>query len=130
MPMSINGSFAVLASDFEQLTVQLGDSAANAILEEAAQPLLEQMRANAPVKAGRLRAAINTGHASARKASITVGVHRKDWSGEDYYPAYVEYGHGGKHPAPPHPYIRPAVDAAGDAALERLADLVAKALGK
>ena len=35
---------------------------------------------------------------------------RKDWDDEDYYPAYVEYGHGGPGPAPAHPYIRPAYD--------------------
>ena len=128
MPMSINGTFATLASDFERLVDVLGDSAANAILEDAAQPILNAMRANAPTKSGALRGAINTGHASARKASITIGVHRKDWSGEEYYPAYVEYGHGGPHHAPPHPYIRPAVDAAGDEALNRLAELVARAL--
>ena len=49
---------------------------------------------------------------------ITIGVHRKDWSHEDYYPAYVEYGHGGPAPAPPHPYIRPAYDAQSDKSYE------------
>ena len=39
-----------------------------------------------------------------RGKHITIGVHRKDWSHEDYYPAYVEYGHGGPAPAPAHPY--------------------------
>ena len=47
---------------------------------------------------------------------ITIGVHRKDWHEEDYYPAYVEYGHGGPHPAPAHPYIRPAFDTRQDEA--------------
>lgn len=27
-----------------------------------------------------------------------------------YYPAFVEYGHGGPHPARPHPFVRPAYD--------------------
>lgn len=33
-------------------------------------------------------------------------------SAEDewYYPVALEYGHGGPHPAPPHPYMRRAVD--------------------
>ena len=45
-------------------------------------------------------------------------MHRKDWSHEDYYPAYVEYGHGGPAPAPAHPYIRPAYDTRADESYE------------
>ena len=38
------------------------------------------------------------------------------YDNEDYYPAFVEYGHGGPAPAPMHPYIRPAFDARQDEA--------------
>ena len=53
---------------------------------------------------------------------ITIGVHRKDWNHEDYYPAFVEYGHGGPAPAPAHPYIRPAYDTRVDEAYEIIRD--------
>ena len=53
---------------------------------------------------------------------ITIGVHRKDWNDEDYYPAYVEYGHGGPAPAPAHPYVRPAFDTRQDEAFGIIRD--------
>ena len=49
-------------------------------------------------------------------------MHRKDWDNEDYYPAYVEYGHGGPAPAPSHPYIRPAYDTRQDDAYSIIRD--------
>lgn len=64
------------------------------------------MKANASsdpkIISGKLRGAISTGKVKKHKHTglhITIGVHRKDWDGEDYYPAYVEYGHGGPAPA-------------------------------
>jgi len=59
---------------------------------------------------------------------VTIGVHRKDWDEEDYYPAFVEYGHGGPAPAPAHPYIRPAYDARQDEAYEIIRDGLRDAL--
>ena len=95
----------------------------NQILQEAARPVEAQMIANASSdpapRSGQLRSAISTSnvHSRARGGKrITIGVHRKDWSDDDYYPAYVEYGHGGPAPAPPHPYVRPAFDATEDEA--------------
>jgi len=38
----------------------------------------------------------------------------------------VEYGHGGPHPAPPHPFFRPAVDAGGEKALQNVVDKLGK----
>lgn len=35
-----------------------------------------------------------------------------------YYAGWVEYGHGGPHPAPPHPFMRPAAEATGQLALD------------
>lgn len=64
-----------------------------------------------------------------KRKYITVGVHRKDWEkrahkptqGENwYYPAYVEYGHGGPAPAAPHPYIRVSFDKMHPDALEAI----------
>ena len=77
----------------------------------------------------KLRGALNTGNAGkGGSASITIGIHRKDWSGDEYYPAYVEFGHGGPRPAPAHPFVRPAIDAKADEAISVLIEKVAQAL--
>lgn len=83
----------------------LTDEDKERILTEAAKPI-EQAAANAA--SGSIAAAITTKYEG--RGKVTVGVHRKDWKEADYYPAYVEYGHGGPRPAPPHPYLRPAFD--------------------
>lgn len=37
---------------------------------------------------------------------------------------YVEYGHGGPHPAPAHPYMKPTVDAQEDAVTQAIVDAI------
>ena len=129
MPMTVDGMDA-LAADIARMASRLdasgaGGAVTNRILKEAAVPVEAQMKANASsdpkIISGKLHGAIHTGDVRARGSGgkrITIGVHRKDWDDEDYYPAFVEYGHGGPHPAPPHPYIRPAYDATEDEAYE------------
>ena len=133
MPLTQNGTMSTLAEQLGAIADTLTSGQVQSILEDAAQPVLEQMRQNASSdprpKTGRLRAAINTGNASNAgvRLSITIGIHRKDWSGGDeYYPAYVEFGHGGPRPAAPHPFIRPAIDSAGEESLNRLVDNISK----
>ena len=57
---------------------------------------------------------------------VTVGIHRKD-SGAAYGNP-VEFGHGGPHPAPPHPFVRPAFDAKADEAYEKVKEQLKEAL--
>ena len=79
---------------------------------------------------GKLHGAIHTGKVKKRANGgkhITVGVHRKDWDDEDYYPAYIEFGHGGPGPAPAHPFVRPAYDTTEDQAYEIYIDRYAPA---
>ena len=115
----------------------MGAGIAGQILEAAAVPIHEQMKANAARdprrRSGDLYAALNTGkvkRGKKRGARITIGVHRKDWNNEDYYPAFVEHGHGGPAPAPAHPYIRPAYDARADEAYEIIRDGLRDAIDK
>ncbi len=127
MPMDTRG-FDDLIGDINKMaralnTADEGAPAARRILQAAAVPVEAQMKANASsnpqIQSGALHGAIHTGKVKKHKQTgmhITIGVHRKDWSEEDYYPAYVEYGHGGPHPAPAHPYVRPAFDARQDEA--------------
>ena len=39
---------------------------------------------------------------------------------------YVEYGHGGPHPAPAHPYLEPTAEAVQDEVLEAVADVISQ----
>jgi len=109
-----------------------GDSATtNRILETAAQPVLEQMIQNASTdpkpRSGNLRSALRIKKASRRRgARVTVGVHAAE--GGAPYANPVEFGHGGPHPAPPHPFVRPAFDARVDEAYEKLKEQLRTAL--
>lgn len=133
MPMDAN-AFATLTADLERFAGIADGAEIASVMTEAAQPILEQMRQNASSnprpRSGALRGAISIGPVTRKNGGIavTIGVHRRDWSGEDYYPAWVEYGHGGPHPAPAHPYIRPAFDARADEAYETLRRLIAQAI--
>ena len=104
-----------------------GAPVAKRILEAAAVPIYEQMKANASsdpkIITGVLNRSIQTGKVRKRRysgRSITIGVHRKEEGA--YYAPPVEDGHGGPAPAPAHPYIRPAYDTRSDEAYEIIRD--------
>ena len=115
MAITLSGT-EVLLSDLEKMIPS--DTNVDAALAEGAEVIAREMRQLAPVKSGKLKSAIKVGKARNGRngRQVTVGIHRRDFSGDDYYPAYVEYGHGGPRPAPPHPYIRPAFDLKKDEA--------------
>ena len=92
-----------------------GTRACNYILQTAAQPVLTRMLHNASTdpkrRSGTLYNSIRIGRVVKKRSGgyrVTVGVHRAD--GGAKYASPVEFGHGGPHPAPPHPFIRPAFD--------------------
>lgn len=127
-------NFDKLIYDLEDLAskVESGKSFDKA-LKAGAKPIEDQMKANASsdprIRTGNLHDAISTGPVKGSSAGkrITIGVHRKDWhgdQGDDYYPPYVEYGHGGPHPAPPHPYVRPAFDTRKEDAYDNMRDVL------
>ena len=133
MPMDTKG-FDDLIGDITKMAGALntndeGAPAARKILQAAAVPIDQQMKQNASrdpkIITDKLHGAISTGKVKKHKRTglhITIGVHRKDWDDEDYYPAYVEYGHGGPGPAPAHPYVRPAFDTRQDEAFGIIRD--------
>lgn len=135
MSMEIKGS-AELRQDISQMADLLrtdsgGTGAASRILENAAQPVLEQMIQNTSTdpqpRSGTLRSALRIKKASRRRgAQVTVGVHAAE--GGAPYAQPVEFGHGGPHPAPPHPFVRPAFDARVDEAYEKLKEQLRTAL--
>lgn len=141
MPMDLDGLDHLMTDIAGMASAMDADGAgaptAKRILEEAAVPIHQQMKANASrnpkIISGKLHGALNIGKVKKRRNGgkhITIGVHRKDWDGDAYYPAYVEYGHGGPGPAPAHPYIRPAYDIRQDEAYEIIREGLRNALNK
>ena len=125
MPLDTQG-FDGLATDIAGLASRMdadgaGAPVARRILEAAAQPIHQQMKANASkdpkIITGVLNRSIRIGPVKKRRKSgksITIGVHRKEEGA--YYATPVEYGHGGPAPAPAHPFIRPAYETRADEA--------------
>ncbi len=126
-----------LQEDFARMANLLrsgeGGGAVSRMLEAAAQPILEQMVHNASSdprpRSGNLRGALRIKKASRRRgARVTIGVHAAE--GGVPYANPVEFGHGGPHPAPPHPFVRPAFDAKAEEAYEELKKLLNEALDR
>ena len=125
MPLDTQG-FDGLATDIAGMASRMdadgaGAPVARRILEAAARPIHQQMKANASkdpkIITGVLNRSIRIGPVKKRRKSgksITIGVHRKEEGA--YYATPVEYGHGGPAPAPAHPFIRPAYDTRADEA--------------
>ena len=78
-------------------------------------PINKEAKRRAPVKSGALKKALGTKVTTTRRKEILgmVGVRKGDQYDGDpaRYAHLVEYGHGGKNPAPAHPFLRPALDA-------------------
>lgn len=119
MPLVTTG-FDGLEHDLEKLLDGLSPAAIKRALQAGAKPIMEKIVANTPKgPTGRLQAAIKTGtiKQTGGKYFIKLGV----LDGKSAPHAHlVEYGHGGPHPAPAHPFMRPAFDAAADEAYSRL----------
>ena len=120
-------------ADLLRTSGENGGRATNWILQNAAQPILEQMLHNASTdpqpRSGKLRNSIKIGRVVRKRKGgyrVTVGVHRSDGGAE--YSNPVEFGHGGPHPAPPHPFVRPAFDARVDEAYEKVKEQLRTAL--
>lgn len=127
-----------LRNDISHMTEMLstdgsGNTITGRILEAAAQPVLEQMIQNASTdphpRSGKLRSSLRIKKSTRKRgARVTVGVHRSE--GGAPYAQPVEFGHGGPHPAPPHPFVRPAFDVRADEAYELLKTQLLRALDK
>lgn len=127
MPFEVEG-FSELMTDIAGMAAKMdvdgaGAPVAKRILEAAAHPIYEQMKANASsdpkIITGVLHRSIEVGNVRKRRysgKSITIGVHRKAEGA--YYATPVEFGHGGPAPAPAHPFIRPAYDTRENEAYE------------
>ena len=125
MPLEIEG-FDALRNDIARMAGIMdadgaGSVTAKSILLAAAEPIHQQMKANASsdpkIITGALHRSIEIGSVRKRKysgKSVTIGVHHSAEGA--YYANPVEFGHGGPAPAPAHPFVRPAYDTRADEA--------------
>lgn len=112
---------STLKINLERVIDAVKAAVAEAVLE-GAEIVAEAARAKAPVDSGDLRSGIKADMTWDRNAPVA-------WAGAGfdkdmnnkfvkysktgkryYYPTAVEYGHGGPHPAPARPFMRPAAD--------------------
>lgn len=90
-------------------------------LQAGADVLLPALQDAAPIGPGggiHIRDRLEVKIKGGAKPSALVGV----WGEPVAY--YVEYGHGGPHPAPAHPYMKPTVDAQEDAVTQAIVDAI------
>lgn len=138
MSMELKGGVE-LRDDITQMADMLrssgekGSKACTWILQNAAKPVLEQMLHNATTdpkrRTGKLLGSIKIGRVIRHKYGryrVTVGIHRGEGGAE--YGNPLEFGHGGPHPAPPHPFVRPAFDARVNEAYEIVKEQLRQAL--
>ena len=126
MGLRVEG-FNGLEMDLQKLAARMdGDDIARRVLEAGAQVIETRMVNNASAdphpRSGKLRGAIKSRMNG--KKSVTVGI----WSEDVPYAYPVEFGHGGPHPAPAHPFLRPAFDEGKDEAYEQIKALLGDAL--
>lgn len=107
--------FLELTEELQDLAYQLGEGGADTELHDlmraAGQPVLEQAIQNCPVSEGggtlKNSLTIKTKKNKAGRYKARIGVQK---GSQAYYATFVEYGHGGPHPAPPHHFLEPAYD--------------------
>ena len=111
MGVEIKG-FSELTDDIQKMAdvfVDAGGEGLNRIVKKGAQAVLDQAKLNAPVRSGSLKNDLKIKmKKKGTRFKARIGVQKGD---KAYYATFVEYGHGGPHPAGPHPFLAPAFDA-------------------
>ena len=103
-------------------------------LRAAARPMLATAKATCPEDEGKLKKALKLHAMKSRRRDqfgivVDTGTREKLGIPADetsYYPMSVEFGHGGPHPAPAHPFLRPAFDTNK----ERAKRIIAREIGQ
>jgi HK97 gp10 family phage protein len=90
--------------------------------------VLVEAQVNVPVLSGLTKENLEIHQAKPKRGQMTMLVRVKKNEGfiktskkgeRAFYPADVEFGHGGPRPAEPHPFMRPAYDTMGPAARDQ-----------
>ena len=111
------------AADVQRMMGYVGDmpQLATQALQAGADVLLPAVQDAAPIGPSggtHIRDKLEVKIKGGAKPNALVGV----WGEPVAY--YVEYGHGGPHPAPAHPYMQPTADAHADEVLEAIMDTI------
>jgi HK97 gp10 family phage protein len=105
--------FLELTAELQDLAYQLGEGGADTELHDlmraAGQPVLEQAKANCKVISGTLQKSLTVVTKKSKDGRYKARIGAQKGS-QGYYATFVEYGHGGPHPALPHPFLDPAYD--------------------
>lgn len=98
-------------------------------LTAGAEVVLKYAKANAPDRSGDLKENLSVGKRKKTRDRYAVEV-GNFYSNDPYVPYahLVEYGHGGPHPAPPHPFLEPAAEMAEGEAIDAIMEELTKGL--
>ena len=121
----IDGLDNRLAEKAVRLERLVGSEKTKKEIKTAMKPLTEDAKARIHSITGRLAGAIETRVTTSADAptEIEVGISYKRHRNA-HHAHLVEGGHGGPHPAPPHPVWNPAVEAHGEEAAAALEDRI------
>lgn len=117
---------AAFEQDLAKAAKALGSQRVMNMMAEAMKPIEEQAIMHVNRRTGTLQDSIKTRSRAFRGVvfKVTTGVHRRDWNKDDYYPAFVEYGHSGpkegSESTPSSPFLRPAYEMHRDDAFNRV----------
>ena len=121
----IDGLDDELAEKAVRLERLVGSAQTKQEIKNAMKPITEDAKARIHSVKGRLVKAIETRVTTSFDAptEIEVGISYKRHKNA-HHAHLVEGGHGGPHPAPPHPFWQPAVEAHGEEAAQALEDRI------
>lgn len=129
-----NISLKTDASDMREILSRIEGVAnvpqrATRALTAGASVVLRYAKGIVPVRSGDLKKNLGVGRRKKTRDSYAVEVGNFH-ANEPYAPHahLVEYGHGGPHPAPPHPYLEPAAEMAEAEAIDAIMEELTKGL--
>lgn len=132
MPRPIEtAGFVELTDDLMKMAANISGAVIDDVLRAAAEPVLDQAKANIKTRSGDLARSLTIGSVKTWRSGgkyITIGAHKG--SPAQVYAGPVEFGHGGPHPAGAHPYMRPAYDAKKDEAYIKIREALQQAIEK
>lgn len=123
---------------FEELPKRTAKRGMRQAANAGTTPILKAARAKVPVESGLLKQSLKKKIKNYALSCVgIVGADRAlegEYLGRKRVPAkyiaLVDQGHGGKHPAPPHPFLEAAIDESGSAAQQAATDKLAAFIEK
>lgn len=136
MKLQLSGDVTLLAR-FHQLPPKLQKKWGRRGVAKGARLMVKSAKAKAPVRTGQLKKSLGFRPRTYKTGLFAVigpraGFETVDESGKKHDPKkiahLVEMGHGGPRPAPPHPFLRPAMYETASACSAKIAEELTKGL--